>query len=122
VADVALDYILHLTTFIIEELDVDPARMAENLELSYGLVYSQRVLLKLTEAGLPRQVAYEIVQRNAMRAWKERRPFLDLLAADPAVTERLPAGELKGCFDPAWYLRNVGAIFKRVGLISGSAR
>jgi adenylosuccinate lyase len=119
---IALDYILHLTTFIIEELDVDPARMAENLELSYGLVYSQRVLLKLAEAGLPRQVAYEIVQRNAMRAWKERRPFLDLLAADPAVTERLPAGELKGCFDPAWYLRNVDAIFKRVGLINGSAR
>ena len=113
---IALDYILHLTTFIVEKLDVDPARMAENLELSHGLVYSQRVLLKLTDAGLARQVAYEIVQRHAMRAWKERRPFLDLLAADPAVTERLAAGELKGCFDPAWYLRNVDAIFKRVGL------
>ena len=51
-----------------------------------------------------------------MRAWKERRPFLDLLAADPAVTERLAADKLKDCFDPAWYLRNVDAIFKRVGL------
>ncbi|MBI2161324.1 MAG: adenylosuccinate lyase [Candidatus Rokubacteria bacterium] len=115
---ITLDYILHLTTFIVEKLDVDPARMAENLELSHGLVYSQRVLLKLTDAGLPRQVAYEIVQRNAMRAWKERRPFFDLLAADPAVTERLSPGELKGCFDPAWYLRNVDAIFKRVGLLT----
>ena len=114
---IALDYILHLTTFIVEKLDVDPARMAENLELSHGLVYSQRVLLRLTDAGLARQVAYEIVQRNAMRAWKERRPFLDLLAADPAVTERLSAGELKDCFDPAWYLRNVDTIFKRVGLM-----
>ena len=114
---IALDYILHLTTFIVEKLDVDPARMAENLELSHGLVYSQRVLLRLTDAGLARQVAYEIVQRNAMRAWKERRPFLDLLAADPAVTERLSAGELKDCFDPAWYLRNVDAIFRRVGLM-----
>ncbi|HEY4621833.1 MAG TPA: adenylosuccinate lyase, partial [Gaiellaceae bacterium] len=114
---IALDYILHLTTFIVEKLDVDPARMAENLELSHGLVYSQRVLLKLTDAGLARQVAYEIVQRHAMRAWKERRPFLDLLAADPAVTERLSAGDLKDCFDPAWYLRNVDAIFKRVGLM-----
>src|SRR5256885_129107 len=114
---IALDYLLHLTTFIVEGLDVDPARMAETLELSYGLVYSQRVLLKLTGAGLPRQVAYELVQRNAMRAWKERRSFLEVLTADPHVTEHLGADELKGCFDPAFYLRNVDAVFKRVGLI-----
>ncbi len=114
---IALDYLLDLTRFIVEGLEVDPARMAENLELSYGLVYSQRVLLKLTEAGLPRQVAYELVQRHAMRAWRERRPFAELLAADPEVTERLGADELKACFDPAFYLRNVDAIFRRVGLI-----
>ncbi|OGL21637.1 MAG: adenylosuccinate lyase, partial [Candidatus Rokubacteria bacterium RIFCSPLOWO2_12_FULL_69_21] len=63
---IALDYILHLTTFVVEGLDIDPARMAENLELSHGLVYSQRVLLELTGRGLARQVAYEIVQRSAM--------------------------------------------------------
>ncbi len=114
---IALDYLVHITTFIVEGLEVDPARMAENLELSHGLVYSQRVLLKLTDAGLPRQVAYEIVQRNAMRAWKERRPFGELLAADPEVTAHLGPDELKGCFDPAFYLRNVDAVFKRLGLI-----
>ncbi len=114
---IALDYLLHLTTFIVEGLDVDPVRMAENLELSYGLVYSQRVLLKLIEAGLARQVAYELVQRNATRAWKERRPFLEVLAADQQVMEHLGAGELKGCFDPAFYLRHVDVIFKRVGLL-----
>jgi adenylosuccinate lyase len=114
---IALDYLLDLARFIVEGLEVDPARMAENLELSYGLVYSQRVLLKLTEAGLPRQVAYELVQRHAMRAWRERRPFAELLAADPEVTEHLGADELKACFDPAFYLRNVDAIFRRVGLI-----
>jgi hypothetical protein len=54
--------------------------------MSHGLVYSQRVLLKLTDAGLARQVAYELVQKNAMRAWKERRPFFELLAADRDVT------------------------------------
>jgi adenylosuccinate lyase len=113
---IARDYILHLTTFIVEGLDVDPARMTENLDLSHGLVYSQRVLLKLTDAGLARQVAYEIVQKNAMRAWKERRPFFELLAADGAVTARLSADELKSCFDPAFYLRNVDAVFKRLGL------
>src|SRR5438046_10003043 len=91
--------------------------MAENLELSHGLVYSQRVLLKLTETGLARQVAYEIVQRHAMRAWRERRPFFELLAGDPAVTERIASDELKACFAPAWYLRNVDALFRRGGLM-----
>jgi adenylosuccinate lyase len=115
---IVLDYLLDLAAFIVEGLEVDPARMVENLERSHGLVYSQRVLLKLTDAGLARQVAYEIVQRNAMRAWRERRSFLDLLAADPEVTARLSADELKGCFDPAWYLRNVDAIFRRAGLMA----
>src|SRR5436189_4410946 len=114
---ILLDYLLDLTAFILEGLDVDPARMAENLDKSYGLVYSQRVLLKLTDAGLARQVAYEIVQPTAMRAWRERRSFLELLAAEPEVSGRLTADELKACFDPAWYLRHVDAIFKRIGLL-----
>jgi len=113
---ILLDYMLDLTVFIVERLDVDPARMAENLEASHGNIYSQRVLLKLTESGLARQVAYELVQRHAMRAWKERRPLLELLAADPAVTERLPPAELKACFDPTWYVRHVDTIFRRAGL------
>ncbi|HVG78888.1 MAG TPA: adenylosuccinate lyase [Patescibacteria group bacterium] len=113
---ILLDYVLDLTTFIVEGLDVDPTRMAENLDLSQGNIYSQRVLLKLTESGLARQVAYELVQRHAMRAWKERRPLLELLAADPAVTERLGPADLKACFDPAWYVRNVEAVFRRAGL------
>ena len=113
---ILLDYMLDLTAFIVEKLDVDPARMAENLEASHGNIYSQRVLLKLTESGLARQVAYELVQRHAMRAWKERRALLDLLAADPAVTERLGPAELKACFDPTWYVRNVETIFRRAGL------
>jgi adenylosuccinate lyase len=114
---ILLDYLLDLTTFIVEGLEVDPARMAENLDLSQGNIYSQRVLLKLTESGLARQVAYELVQRHAMRAWKERRPLLELLAADPAVTERLSPADLKACFDPGWYVRNVEAVFRRAGLL-----
>jgi adenylosuccinate lyase len=113
---IVLDYMLEVTAFIVEGLAVDPARMAENLERSYGLVYSQRVLLKLTDAGLPRQVAYEVVQRAAMRAWRERRSFLDLLAQEPAVVDALPIPALKECFDPAWYLRNVDAVFRRAGI------
>ena len=57
-----------------------------------------------------------LVQKNAMRAWKERRSFFELLAADPKVTDHLSADELKTCFDPAFYLKNVDAIFKRLGL------
>jgi adenylosuccinate lyase len=114
---ILLDYLLDLAAFVVEGLEVDAARMAENLDASHGLVYSQRVLLKLTDAGLARQVAYEIVQRHAMRAWRERRSFYELLAADPAVSDRLAPDELKACFDPAWYLRNVDAIFKRAGLL-----
>ena len=114
---ILLDYMLDLAAFIVEGLDVDPGRMAENLEASHGNIYSQRVLLKLTGSGLARQVAYELVQRHALRAWKERRPLLELLAADPAVTERLPPAELKACFDPTWYVRNVEAIFRRAGLV-----
>jgi adenylosuccinate lyase len=114
---ILVDYLLHLTTFIVEGLEVDAARMAENLEKSYGLVYSQRVLLELTDAGLPRQKAYEIVQRNAMRAWRERCSFLELLGGDTDVTRYLSPDDLKACFDPAWYLRHVDTIFKRVGLL-----
>jgi adenylosuccinate lyase len=114
---ILLDYILDLTTFVLQGLEVDPARMAENLEASHGNIYSQRVLLKLTESGLARQVAYEVVQRHAMRAWKERASLLALLEADPAVTERLSPAELKACFDPAWFVRNVEAIFQRAGLV-----
>ena len=113
---ILLDYLLDLATFVVQGLEVDPARMAENLERSYGLVYSQRVLLRLTEAGLPRQVAYDLVQRHALRAWRERRPFLELLAADPQVSDRLSPDELKACFDPAWYTRHVDTVLRRAGL------
>jgi adenylosuccinate lyase len=93
--------------------------MRENMDRSYGLMFSQRVLLALTATGLPRQEAYAIVQRNAMRAWKERTAFRDLLAADPDVVGRLQPAALDACFDASWYVRNVDAIYRRVGLEVG---
>ncbi len=115
-ATILLDYLLWRTAGILDGLRVHPERMRENLDRSHGLVYSQRVLLALTEAGLARQAAYELVQRNAMRAWEERRSFLECLEADPEVTRRLPAEALKACFDPGFYLRHVDEVFRRVGL------
>jgi adenylosuccinate lyase len=111
-----VDYMLHQMTRIVEGLQVYPERMRENMERSFGLMFSQRVLLRLAETGLPRQQAYEIVQGNAMRAWRERASFRSLLAADPEVTARLTSADLDACFDPTWYLRNVDAIYKRAGL------
>ena len=111
-----VDYMLHQMTRIVEGLQVYPERMRENMERSFGLMFSQRVLLRLAETGLPRQQAYEMVQRNAMRAWRERAPFRAFLDADPEVTARLTAADLDACFDPTWYLRNVDAIYKRAGL------
>jgi adenylosuccinate lyase len=113
---ILLDYLLAQMTRILDGLVVDPERMRENLDRSYGLVYSQRVLLALTDAGLARQAAYEIVQRDAMRAWRERRSFLECLQEDDAVTARLSPEALKSAFDPAWYLRHVDTVYRRLGL------
>ena len=114
---ILVDYMLHQMTRIIEGLQVYPERMRENMERSFGLMFSQRVLLALTDKGLPRQAAYELVQKSAMRAWRERTAFRPLLGADPEIAARLTTAELDACFDPAWYLRNVDAIFRRAGLL-----
>ncbi len=114
---ILLDYLLAQMTRILDGLVVDPERMRENLDHSYGLIYSQRVLLALTDAGLARQAAYELVQRAAMQAWRERRPFLEIVQEEPGVTARLAPETLKACFDPAWYLRHVDTVFRRIGLV-----
>jgi adenylosuccinate lyase len=109
-------YMLHQMTRITEGLLVYPDRMRENMDRSFGLMFSQRVLLALAAKGLPRQAAYELVQKHAMRAWRERCPFRDLLAGDPDVMRHLTEAELQACFDPSWHLRNVDAIFRRLDL------
>ena len=116
-ACLALDYMLDLLTTIIRGLLVYPERMRENMEASYGLPFSQRVLLALIDTGLSRQEAYKIVQRNAMQSWKQRRPFRESLDADAEVTERLSADVLDGLFDYAYYTRYVDESFRRLNLI-----
>ena len=105
-----------LSTAAVYQSAAVPSLLSLATDRSYGLVYSQRVLLALTEAGLPRQAAYEIVQRDAMRAWRERRSFLECLQEDEAVTGRLSPEALKSAFDPAWYLRHVDTVYRRLGL------
>ncbi len=115
-ACILLDYMLDLFTFIVRGLQVYPERMKENMEASYGLPFSQRVLLALIEKGMNRQAAYKIVQANAMRAWDERTPFLDLLCDDPKVTAHLSRDELASLFDCGFYLKHVDDSFRRIGL------
>ena len=93
-ACILLDYMLDLFTYIVRGLQVYPERMRENLEASYGLPFSQRVLLALIDKGMNRQEAYKLVQANAMRAWEERTPYLDFLCDDPKVAAVLSRDEL----------------------------
>lgn len=120
-ACILLDYLLGLTERVVRGLDVYPARMRRNLDSTQGIVYSQRVLLALTEGGMDRQAAYKIVQRAAMRAWAEETPLYDLLANDSAVAERLTQDKLRKLFDPAYHLRFVDEAFRRVGLLPREA-
>jgi adenylosuccinate lyase len=112
----ALDYILGLFTSIMHGLQVYPKQMKRNIALTKGLVFSQRVMLALINKGLSRQKAYELVQRNAMKAWKGNKSFLSLLKADAEVIKVLPAKELEQNFDEKYYLRYIDDIFKRLGL------
>ena len=111
-ACILLDYMLDRMRWVIEGLEVYPERMRANLEASFGLVNSQTVLVALLSKGdTQRERAYELVQRNAARAWDEGRPFLELLQADPDVTALLDPGEIADCFEVSRYLRNTDAIF-----------
>jgi adenylosuccinate lyase len=115
-ACIALDYMLDLFTVIMRGLIVYPERMRENMESSYGLPFSQRVLLALIDKGMNRQEAYKLVQRNAMVSWKERRAFREVLEADADITSRLSSSELRELFDYGYYTKYVDESFKRLGL------
>ena len=111
-----LDYVLYLFTYIMKGLRVYPEHMKENLEVTKGLVFSQRVMLALIDKGLSRQEAYEMVQRNAMKAWQDRTSFFDLLSGDPDISKHLSKSELEGIFDYGYFLRHVDTVFERLGL------
>ena len=113
-ATVTLDFALARLAGIIDKLVVYPDAMQRNLDKLGGLHNSQRVLLALTQAGVSREDAYAIVQRNAMQSWKEGKDFLALLKADKDVTAKLKPAELEAMFDLGYHLQHVDTIFKRV--------
>jgi adenylosuccinate lyase len=115
-ATLLLDYMLDTFTKIITGLNVYPKNMKKDLELTKGLVFSQRVMLALIDKGISRQEAYKFVQRNAMESWRTGKKFLTLLEADGELMARITPSELEAIFDYNYYTEHVDTIFKRLGL------
>jgi adenylosuccinate lyase len=111
---ILIDYMLARFTDLMAKLVVYPDRMRRNIELTGGVIYSQRLMLELVKHGAARGQAYEAVQRLAMAAWQGRTPFRDLIEKDPFVTRHLTTGAIGTCFDPKAYTRHVPEIFNRV--------
>jgi len=112
----AVDYMLSTFAAIMKGLKVYPENMRRNIELTQGLVFSQRVLIALIDKGLTREEAYKLVQVNAMKAWEEKKDFLGLLQADSRITAYLSKKELNSLFDYGYYLKYVDEVFERLGL------
>ncbi|MDE0880285.1 MAG: adenylosuccinate lyase, partial [Sphingomonas bacterium] len=115
-ATITLDFALVRLTGVVDKLLVYPARMEKNLNKMGGLVHSQRVLLALTQAGVSREDAYRLVQRNAMKVWESdgALSLMALLQADPDVTAALSKEEIEDKFDLGYHLKHVDTIFARV--------
>jgi adenylosuccinate lyase len=113
-ATVTLDFALNRLAGVIDKLVVYPGNMKKNLDRLGGLIHSQRVLIALTQAGVSREAAYKLVQRNAMAVWKGKGDFLTLLKADPRVRKALTPKELQANFDLGHHFKHVDTIFKRV--------
>ena len=115
-ATIALDYMLNRFAHILEHLIVYPENMKKNMEKTFGLIYSQRVLLRLIEKGMAREEAYDLVQPIAMESWEKQLPFKILLEREPRISSVLSPKEIDDCFDYHYHLKQVDAIFARLGL------
>ncbi|MDV2582635.1 adenylosuccinate lyase [Alkalibacillus haloalkaliphilus] len=115
-ATIALDYMLSRFSSIVEKLTVFEDNMKANMDRTYGLIYSQRVLLTLIDQGFSRERAYDLVQPLAMQAWEEGVSFPNLIRSTEEITSSISEEDLEACFDPTYHLKNVDMIFERLGL------
>jgi len=113
-ATVTLDFALNRLVGLIEKLIVYPKQMQQNLDKLGGLIFSQRILLALTQRGVSREDAYSFVQRNAMKVWEKNKDFLKELKADEDIAKVMKPEELEALFDLAYHTRHVDTIFSRV--------
>lgn len=108
------DYLLAETVDVIGNWKVIPERMSANVNATKGLVFSQAVMLAMTEKGISREEAYRLVQTNSLKAWDENRNFIDLLLIDDEVLQHLDEKEIRACFSMDPYLNKIDMIFDRV--------
>ncbi|WP_337020193.1 adenylosuccinate lyase, partial [Oceanobacillus massiliensis] len=118
-ATIALNYMLNRFGNIVKNLTVFPENMKRNIDKTHGVIFSQRVLLKLIDKGMAREAAYDIVQPKAMQAWETETHFRKLVEADEVISEKLTREEIEDCFDYTYHLKNVDVIFNRIGLAEG---
>lgn len=112
----ALNYMLRRFSNIVKNLTVFPENMKRNMDRTFGLIYSQHVMLSLIEKGMSREQAYDTVQPRAMQAWEEQRSFRAIVEEDPTISATLTKEELDACFDYRYHLKHVDTIFQRLGL------
>ena len=115
-ATIAINYMLNRFGNVVKNLTVYPENMKRNIDKTYGVIFSQRVLLALIDKGMTREDAYNVVQPLAMEAWETETPFKQLLKQNEIVQEKLTDEELEDCFDYTYHLKNVDFIFERLGL------
>ncbi len=115
-ATITLNYMLNRFSNIVKNLTVFEDNMKRNIDRTYGVIFSQRVLLSLIDKGMSREAAYDIVQPNAMKAWENGIHFKSLIEEVEDITSRLTQEEIDDCFDYTYHLKNVDGIFERIGL------
>ncbi|MBE4907360.1 adenylosuccinate lyase [Bacillus luteolus] len=115
-ATIGLNYMLNRFSNIIKNLTVFPENMKRNMDRTLGLIYSQRVLLALIDAGMTREEAYDTVQPKAMEAWEKQVHFRELVEAEEKISSRLTPAQIDDCFDYNYHIKHVDMIFERLGL------
>ncbi len=111
-----LDYMLNRYSNVLENLTVFEDRMMKNIYITNGVIFSQRVLTKLIDKGLSRELAYDTIQPIAMNAWENGLQYKDLLFKNETVTKLLTPEEINDAFEVSFFLRNVDEIYARVGI------
>ena len=110
---IALDFALARLNNVIKNLNIYPKKMKENLEITNGIFFSQRVLIELTKVGFTREEAYKLVQKSAMSAWQGKSSFLDNIISDKKIIDKIPVNKIKKLFDFSYHTKKINIIFKR---------
>lgn len=116
-ATIAINYMLNRFTNVVKNLTIYEEQMRENIFKTYGVIFSQRVLLSLIDQGMTREEAYNVVQPLAMKAWEEKTDFKQLVAKDPVIQATLSPEQIDDCFDYTNHLKNIDRIFAKIGLL-----